>query len=445
VKALRRTRRLLSLFLLLALGVLFGSPYLLSTDAGRLQLEDGLSEALGRKVTIASLSIGFLFQSVEAGGVRMSHPEGFPEGDTLAAERLVFDCAWEDLLDGHVNGSVEGDGVVLEILQRGDHTTLDGLGGETQEPAEETTTTLDLKVVLNGCHVLYRDLESGEATEVQNLSVEAHLKDRPDETTGRVRVTAPEFRRDTIVVRDVELIARASDGMVLIDTLRGRLGTQGVVTARGKLDPASDNAWDVRLDAADVDLDRTLLPLVTTVWPFASSAGGQIEGRLVAGLDVAGRGVTWDAIRPTLTGGGDVRLENLSLPPDSLVSQIARLAGSNRDAVTFKDAGARFKVADNWLSFQRLSASGEKVRYDMTGRVSLDGVLDLNFDLLPLARLFGDKTYKDVSKYVDRILVKIDGTTEKPRLHAPDMNKLLQDAGRGALQKELGKLFGDKK
>ena len=46
---------------------------------------------------------------------------------------------------------------------------------------------------------------------------------------------------------------------------------------------------------------------------------------------ITGSGLTWDAARPTLAGKGEVKLANLRLPEQSVVGQLAALAGGDGD------------------------------------------------------------------------------------------------------------------
>ena len=73
MKALRWARRLLIALVLLAVAALFGVPAFLSSDFGRTRLEQGLSEALRRDVSIGSLDIGLFFSGNFTSGLRRRH------------------------------------------------------------------------------------------------------------------------------------------------------------------------------------------------------------------------------------------------------------------------------------------------------------------------------------------------------------------------------------
>ena len=435
VTALRWLKRLVLLLLLLAAVVLFGGPLFLSSDFGRTRVESALAHGLGRDVTIGKLDVGMLFRTLAASDVRMGHPDGFPDGDTVAIEDMQIECGLSDLFDGRVKGRLVGNGVDLVVLKKGDRTTLDGLGGSEEEKQKGEAPPLDLEVDLEDANFTYTDLDSKETTSFEGIAVHAHLSDQPSETSGRIDVTMRELHKAPVRVKDVAIGLRANGSKFVIDTARGTMAGGGLITARGELALDKASAWTARLDADNVSLDASLVPLVATFWPFAASAGDSLQGMVTVGFDLNGSGVTWEAIRPSLTGRGDIRLTRLKLPAESVLGQVAAYFDQGGDALGLNDAGAEFRIADGWVDFNRLSASGNKARYDMAGRVSLEGKLDLRIDLLPLAKLFGESTYRDIAKYQKDLIVNVEGSTTAPTLHLPKLDELLKKFAADALRK----------
>jgi len=249
-----------------------------------------------------------------------------------------------------------------------------------------------------------------------------------------------ELRREPVVVREIELALRAKGSAVVIDSARGRMAGGGLLTAKGEFDLGEAGAWTARLDAERVSLDGSLVPVVATFWPFASSAGGHLQGLVTAGVDLKGKGVTWESVKPSMTGSGEIRLTQLQLPRESVLGQVAHFFDQGGAAgLGLNDAGAQFSIDQGWVSFNRLSASGEKARYDLAGRVSLEGKLDLRIDLLPIAKAFGESTYRDIAKHMDELIVNVRGTTTKPSLAMPDMEALLKKVAEDALSNEIKK------
>lgn len=444
--ALRWLKRLLTLLLLLLVAVFLGGPLILSSEFGRARVERALARGLGREVAIGGLDVGMFFRSLEASGVRMGHPDGFPPGDTVAIESMQIDCGLRDLFEGRVKGRVVGTGVALEVLKKGEHTTLEGLGGKGGErKTTGETPPLDLAVDLEECDFTYRDLDTKETTKFEGIAVHAHLTDDAAEQSGRILVTMRELRRDPVVVRDLELGVRADGSVLVLDKAEGTLAGGGSLTAQGRLSLQDASAWSARLDAKHVSLDGSLVPVVATFWPFAASAGGNLEGLFTAGFDLRGSGVTWAAIRPTLSGEGEIRLTRLRLPAASVLGRVAKLIEQDDDAsLGLNDAGAQFRIGGGWVDFNRLSASGRQARYDLRGRVSLDGRLDLKLDALPLMKLvLSASVYRDISRYTKELPIHVRGTTTKPALALPDMDKILQDAARARLVEEGKKKLDD--
>ena len=99
-----------------------------------------------------------------------------------------------------------------------------------------------------------------------------------------------------------------------------------------------------------------------------------------------------------------------------------------------------FGLSGGWIKFNRLSAETHEVRYDLAGKVSLDGQLDLTMDLMPLVKQFGGgKAYKDVSKHVDKIPVGIKGTSAAPKFALPSAEEL----AKGILEKKAEEGLND--
>jgi len=443
---LRWIKRLVLFLLLVAAVVLFGGPPFLSSDYGREKVEVALSKGLARDVSIGGLDVGFLFATLDASDVRMGNPAGFPEGDTVAVRSMRIECGLRDLFDGLVKGRVVGEGVDLTILKKGGRTTLDGLGGKGGgEKPEGKRPPLDLEVVLNDCDFTYRDLDTNEATSFEGIGVEAKLNDRQDASEGRVRVTMRELRRDPVVVRDLELDLHADGTVVVLDQARGTMAGGGTLSAQGELALDEAAQWKAKIDAGDVSIDGSLVPVVATFWPFAAAAGGKLEGVVNAGFDFTGRGVTWDAIRPTLSGTGDIRLAQLNLPQESVLAQVAQFVRRGEPAaVSMNDAGAEFRVAGGWVEFNRLSASGGERRYDLAGRVSLEGRLALRLDLMPLVKHLHDDTYKEIAKYTKELPVDVRGSTTEPKLAFPDLKALIAKAAQEQLTEKGKKELEDR-
>ena len=186
-------------------------------------------------------------------------------------------------------------------------------------------------------------------------------------------------------------------------------------------------------------IDGPMRKMVAALYPPAAARDGPLGGVLNAGFKVSGRGMTWESVKPTLRGEGEVKLQGLKLSPQSLLGMLAKLT-DRPQPLALNDAGAKFAIANGWLNFSRLSASGDETRYDLRGRVSLDGKLDLTIDLKPAMERHGGGKFEKYLGYVDSLDFRIKGTTEDPKIRAP----VLKDIARGAINDLFRKYGGDK-
>ncbi|MHC4548776.1 MAG: AsmA family protein [Planctomycetota bacterium] len=438
----RLIKWLFGLVLLLALFVLFVLPMLANTEAGRNRLASVLSRAFDREVALGGLKIGFLYSSVDVEKLRMANPKGYPQGAMLEAERLELDTGLKDLLGGLVRGSLEGSRLHLHVIRKGGGTNLDGLvrGGSSEEGGD--TPDLDLSLELRDSRLTVEDLDKGDKLVLDGVGLTMRLTNRQGVQDAGLQIRVRAIDRGGLHVRELEIDARQAGEFLELDRLRGLLSGEGELSGTGRLRVRNGDEWNVKLDAKNVALEEDMMPIVGALVPFAAKAGGQVTGRLNANFEVRGNGLTWEAMKPTLAGTGRAALTDLALPAEAMLAQIAHLAGREAGGVALNDAGAQFQVSRGWLEFQRLSASGGQARYDLAGRVSLDGQLELTMDIMPLVKQFGGAgAYREAARYVEKIPVRIGGTATKPRLKAPRA----EDFAKDALGKGLEDLFKKKK
>jgi uncharacterized protein involved in outer membrane biogenesis len=435
-----------------------GMPFLLSSEPGRAKIESVLSEALHRPVSIGKLDVGLFYSSVELQRFSIGNPEGYPKGDLFQADTIKLDVPLTDAIGGHFRGTLKGDGLELLLQRKGGGTNLDGLGGAKgggageptgkpeEQPKEKTpreggekAPDVDLALELTNSKVTIEDLDKGQTLVLQGVGVWMQFSNRADASNTGIKIRVDSIDRGGLKVRDLQLDAKASGGWLDLDKIEAHLAGQGEIKGNGRLQLQGGDAWQVKLDASGVKLTNDLMPIVGSLYPLAAKAEGQADGQLDASFDVRGNGLTWEAMKPTLLGKGQVLLTGLNLPADSVIAKLGEFAGRSPGAVQVKDAGADFGLGQGWIAFNRLSAETHEARYDLAGRVSLDGQLDLTMDLMPLVKRFGGgKTYQDVSKRVDKIPVAIKGTSAAPKFALPSAEDLLKGAVGKEAEKQLG-------
>jgi len=432
--------------LVLAVATLFGLPLLANTEAGRKQLASSLGNALGREVRIGDLSVGLLFRSVRVDGLRISNPPGYPAVPFLEAGSIEFQIGLKQLIQGKIEGRAKGSRIHLLVQKTGGGTNLDGLGGDArarrEKPEGERGPELDLALELDDCDVVVEDLDRKEKVTVQGVSARFALSNREGQSAASLGIHVASIDRGALRMRDVDVQAVQSGDWLDLEKLKARIGDEGGISGKGRLQVRNGDAWNVDVAASGVRIDTQILPIVATMFPLAGAASDQVQGSFEGNFALEGRGLTWQAAKPTLKGGGDLRLHGMGLPATSILAQLASHVGRAQGAIQLNDAGATFTVGNGWLDFSRLSASGEEARYDLAGRISLDGALELNLDVLPLMKRYGGG---GLAKYTDKLRklpVRIGGTTAKPKFDGLDVADVVKNLDAGSLLDDAIKRVG---
>jgi hypothetical protein len=439
----RLVKWLFVLCVLLFLLVFVGGPFLLSSEPGRNNVEEILTSALGREVSLGRLDVGLFYASMELDDLEIANAEGFPPGAFLRAGNLRLDASLQEVLKKHVQGSLRGQGLELLVQRKGGVTNLEGLGGAGggEKPGTDVPD-LDLSLELSDSKLTIEDLDKNEKLVLDGVGLSMQLSNRADRRDATILIRVDSIDRGGIRVRDLELRAKEAGGWLDLEQVQAHMAGQGRLKGKGRLQLRGGNAWQVELNAEAVKLSDDLMPIVGSLYPFAAKTQGQADGQLDALFDVRGNGLTWAAMKPTLLGKGQVKLTGLELPAGSVLATLSQFAGRAPGGIQINDAGAEFGLGQGWISFNRLSARTHEARYDLAGRVSLDGQLDLTMDLLPLAKLFGGGTYKDVTKRVDKIPVRIGGTSASPKFGLPRAEELLRGMAGKAIEDKLREALG---
>jgi uncharacterized protein involved in outer membrane biogenesis len=442
---------MLGIVLLLLVVVFIVLPMLVSTEQGREKLAEVLSESLHREVTIGDLDVGLFFSSIEVSDLRIANPPGYPEGAFLEARRLDLDAGFRRLLGGVVEGSLEGDGLKVHVIRKGDGSNLDGFGGERkkeEKPDKEgkPPPDLDLRLDLKDSTLTIENLDKNEKVVVEGVGCEMRLTNREGQSDATMKLRIRSLDQKTLKVTDIEMDARQAGDFLDVEKVRAKLQGTGTLDGSGRMRVRGGDDWNAKLDVSDVGIDEDLMPVLATIYPFAANAQGQMTGAFSGSFDLRGNGLTWEAMKPTLAGNGRATLSGMSFPAESLLVLLISQAGGPSKTVNVNNAGAEFRLADGWVEFNRLSASLAESKHDLSGRVSLDGELDLKMDLMPLVKQYGGgDAYAEVGKYTDKLEVPIGGTTSNPQPKFPKLEDLAKGAVGKALEGGLGDLFGGKK
>ncbi|MCZ6572218.1 MAG: hypothetical protein O7C98_03505 [Planctomycetota bacterium] len=432
----------------LGLLLILAGPLLLNTARAREQISAILSDALDREVTMGGHSVGLLLGRVQIEDLRVGNPDDFPEGTLLQADELQLVVSVRELLGGRIEGVMTGEGVTLHILKRGEKTNLHGLAPESSESSGDGPD-LWLQLHLKDSRVVIEDLDQKQTLELDGVDIDVFVSNRAGRENTRLQLHVASMRRGPFQVRDLTavLLHTKSDEGERIDVtgLQAKLGAGGRLVGsmsfpfpRG----CEQQEWQASLELKDVGIDDSIRPLAQTLFPIGASDRAQFNGLLQGSFELRGRGITWDAIKPQLSGSGKVRLTRVSLAPGNLITLLTRWAGREPKPLELNDCGAEFTIEPGRVKFQRLSARGDEVRYYLKGWVTLDGALRLNIDAMPLLERYSRREADKLKRYIKEIPIPIRGTISRPRPKLPRMADLLTQAGKDGLLDWLGKKLG---
>lgn len=430
---LRRIVIVLVVLAVIGVGVVLGARAWWGSDDPRARLQALLSEALDRDVAIVGVEVEG--EHVVLTEVSIANPEGFEGAPLFHAQRLELDVALEDLLDDEITGVVHADAVDLHIVKKDGKTNLlgpfgRGTGGRPLD--------LHLDLAVSASKLVLDDLDRGQTLVLDGVGMRVLLSNRDGARRGEAHVTIAEVGLHGIPLRDVELFAKVDDDTVALDGLEGRLGAAGTVKGHGRLWLGGDKGWSFTVSAADVDIDGDVRPLVTALFPplAATVDAAAAKGKVAADVELAGTGLHWEQIRPTLAGKGAATLTDVELPAGSLVPDLATLVG-HEGAWSLARASAEFVVKDDWVKLGRVTLDRDAVPMPVEGGVSLAGALDLRVDVLPLVKLFGGKAHATIGSVATSVPVRIRGTVRAPELALPTAADVGRSLLGGAIRRSL--------
>lgn len=402
-------------------------PLAASTPALRARVLALASAASGRTVEASDVDVAPFFSSLRLRDLRVSNPSGFGDEPMLEAESITLDVGPIALLRGRLVGELRGSGVTARVVERGDRTNLDDLGGEQDPAAAQDGVPMDLAVDLEDS-ILVVEREGSDTLRLEGVGLETRLRDE-GAIAQPVTLRVDALERGGLRLRDVRLEALGREGRWEIKDLRAEFAGGGTLRGRGSFDP--DGGWSLDLDAERVALDEHFRILGSAMLPLLAGAGPSLDGVLDGTWSLRGSGFTWEEVRRSLAGRGSVHVTGLEAPADAAALRLARMAGAARGAYTLRDGTARFGIENGWMRFETLRGRVGDLPLTLDGRVSLGGELDLVADLAPLARRIGEGPLQRVAGKADRLPVRIGGTVTAPRITAPGTRDLEQTIEKG--------------
>lgn len=436
----RFVKWVVGIVVVLVVAVFVVLPLLANTAQGKKQLASALKKALHRDVTIGDLSVGLFFSSIDVKDLVIKNPPDFPAGNLLKADRLTFDMSLKKIVGGQIVGKLTGKGIDLHVIKKGAATNLDGMFTKSrpEKPEKkEAMPNLDLKVDVSNSRLVVEDLTKNETLTVDGVGAETHLTNSEGVSKTKIHVTVKSLAKDTLRVHDFEMDATQAGDYLDVDSLKAQLADQGKLSGSGRVQIRGGDAWQAKLNANHVALDREMLPVVALFLPLASAGEGKVSGTFDAAFDLKGSGLDAEKIKQSLSGTGSLSMSDLGLPGSSVpASLLAAATGKPASGLTLGKALAQFGFQGGWVQFSQLTAGSGNTTYKLGGKVSLDGRLDLTTDILPLVKQFGGQgTYAKVAQVAKQIPVRIAGTTSSPQLALPKADDLMQGVVPGLLEK----------
>lgn len=403
----------------------------------RIELERLLSEALGRTVTIGRLEVDPRGH-VALTDVVIANPAEFAGDPLLHASTISIDVAPSELLDGKIVGVARAEGITLRLAKQGDATNLDGLVRPRASGRHVPDLHLDLAIA--GASLLLEDVDRKQSLPLVGVDVRLLLSNRDDAKVADATLSVALVGLAGLPVRDVTTTLRSRDGVIALEDITGRIGERGTITGSGTIFGDGERDWRFSVTAADVDLDADVRRLCRAVFPALVTPvdATAATGRVGATVDLAGSGLHWVDIRPTLVGTGRVDLHDVRLPRGSLLLGLAALGGRGDEPWTLDHVAVAFEVADGWIVLPESTAAGQPLGLAITGRVSLEGELDLRADLMPLVAMFGGGAYAAVARHATSLPLRIGGTLENVEIEPPTVRDAAASLLGGALRGALG-------
>ncbi|HVA39649.1 MAG TPA: AsmA-like C-terminal region-containing protein, partial [Candidatus Binataceae bacterium] len=298
------------------------------------------------------------------------------------------------------------------------------------------------------------------ADHLDQLAVKGTVKGAASAPTVTATVTSPTGTMQNIGYRNLAADATYGGQAVTISSLKvGAFNGTLDGTARATL--GAEPVFNVGLNLHGIDLQQALLSQ-------KSKAADTVRGQLTGQVRVAGRGDTFDRIKPTLSGNGQMAVANGKLIGVNIAAQAMRkvqgLPGIdklitptiiarhpalfNSPDTDLRELSMTFVIQGPRITSHDIKAATPDYSALADGWFDLDKNIDMNAHLLlsqELSReLMSEKKnvvyLANEQKQVD-IPVRISGQLPKPSVQ-PDIQFLAQRAAGHLMQKQAGKLLG---
>jgi len=297
------------------------------------------------------------------------------------------------------------------------------------------------------------------ADHLDQLAVKGTVRGTTSAPTVTATVTSPSGTTQNITYRNLAVDATYGGQVATINSLK-LAAFNGTLDGNARATLGTEPVFNVGLNMHGIDLQQALLSQ-------KSKAADTVRGQLTGQVRVAGRGDTFDKIKPTLSGNGQMAVANGKLIGVNVGAQAIRkvqgLPGIDtlitpsiiaRHPALFsspdtdlRELGLTFTIQGPRITSHDIKAVTPDYSALADGWFDLDKNIDMNAHLLlsqELSReIMAEKKnvvyLANEQKQVD-IPVRISGQLPKPSVQ-PDIQFLAQRAAGHLAQKQAGKLF----
>ena len=402
----------------------------LHSDDARRRFEAVASEALDREVRVSSVEVGWA--SLTLHDLTLADP--WAESPAVSVGHGVFEVEWTTLLAGGLKGRLRADEVSVIVRKRDGATNFHGI----RRP-RSSKRPLDVSLALEGGQVLLHDEDADETVEFEGVSLHGRVTRSDAQPVVALDAGATMIRARSVAVHDVAVeLAIDADGVAL-ERARVRLG-EGLVAGRGTVRFDAESHWSAQLDVAEVGLRDELFPLVVAAFPGAaglrSAPEGATAGTVSLQLDVQGAGFVPVDVLPSLEGKLSLRLDDVVLPRETAVVRVASLLGRPAEPMRFDRLEADARVRGRWVRVDEVRHDGQAITLPFDGRVSLDGRLDLEVDVLALMRAL-PSAHEWARRYVASVPIRVEGTTDEPIIRPPPAGVVARSLATAWIERRL--------
>lgn len=239
----------------------------------------------------------------------------------------------------------------------------------------------------------------------------------------------------------------ADGNLVYVDE---KLGTRSVIPhfgMNGSLDVADGvPSFATKVEIEDARSEQGFLPLLRMFVPML--AGPSVEAvKLSGGLDfkaeLRATGADAASLRRSLTGQGELRLENGAIEGAQGLADLLAKAGVAQKGLSFDLLTVQFRFQDGRVYNDDIQIDGKELDLGLKGWTSFDGEMDYAFDGAPLIALLPKAVREEIAKALGpdpKIPGSIRGSVSAPNvgLEMPGLTDAAMKAATDRVEKELG-------